>query len=182
LILQLNRACVEGNDDLSQEVINVILRADLLIGPYIANSNPDVLKAWLGVRTLALSMYLGSSSEEDGDEALPANDAVGTIWLLPLSSPAKSGKVRSTVDDPIEMDDSEDMAPKTKQSLHKITTLGPIKTSSSKQPANFQESKKVVALSSSAVGKAAVKAPVDHEPFVGDMHKVCVRGHSSPPS
>jgi hypothetical protein len=125
-------------------------------------------------------MYLGSSSEEGGDEALPANDAVGTIWLPPLSLPAKSRKACSTVDDPIEMDDSEDMAPKTKQSLRKITTLGPIKTSSSKRPANFQESKKAVASSSSAVGKAAVKAPVNHEPFVGDMHKVWLVSVSQP--
>jgi hypothetical protein len=46
LILQLNRACVEGNADLSQEAIDVILRADLLIGLFVADSNPDVLEAW----------------------------------------------------------------------------------------------------------------------------------------
>jgi hypothetical protein len=159
LILQLNRACVEGKADLSQEAINVILRADLLIGPYVADSNPDVLEAWLGIRTLAFSMYLGdSTSEEDNEEAQPLNDAAGKIRLPPLSSPVKSGKARPTIDNSINMDDSEDTAPKTKPSLRKITALGPIKTSLSKQPANSQEPRKAVASSSKTAGKAAAKA------------------------
>jgi hypothetical protein len=114
------------------------------------------------------------------DEAQPANDAVGTIRLPPQSSPVKSGKAAPTIDDPIEMDDSEDTAPKANQSLRKITALGPIETSPSKRSANPQESKKAVASSSKAVGKAVVKAPVDHEPFVGDLHKVWLTPVSRP--
>ena len=64
--MELYRTCVEGNANLTAEAIDVIKRADFLVGPYVEDLDPATVDAWITVRTLAYSLYLSEeSSEED---------------------------------------------------------------------------------------------------------------------
>lgn len=155
--------CVEGNGILSPEAVDLVLRADKLVGPYIADCDPASVDAWLNVRTLAYSMHQSeeSSGEEEGDLPQPGS-SVGKI-RLPPNSPSKPREVDQMLEDNVGMDDGNETVSKAKVK-RKIKAIGLIAS-----PAKSQEMKKTTSSSKSA-GKIPAKPGVDHEPFIAAMH------------
>lgn len=157
----MHRACVDGTEDLSAEAIDVIKRADLLVGPYIEDTDPATVDAWLTVRTLAYSTYVSEGSSAEGEETPQRPEGTGTI-RLPPSSPTKLRAANPAIDDNVDMDDGEETASKAKPK-RKITAIGPIGS-----PSKSQEGKTVAP--SSMTNKIPSKPSVEHELFVAGRH------------
>jgi len=175
VIKGLHKACIEGDDDLPPEWIKVVIRADQLVGPFVADSDPPVLEAWLSVRTLAYSVYESdeTSGPDEGNPTRPVS-SVGTICLPAAPSPSKPPtSSQQTLDGSVDMDEGEATASK-KPQKRKITAIGPIKS-----PSKAQESKKT-ASSSSKANKIPTKPSVDHEPFLTGTHSTWPKSVSYP--
>ena len=159
---------------MSSDAIKVIIRADQLVGPFVADSDPPVLEAWLSVCMLAYSVYDSEESSEtdDGNPTQPVSSG-GTIRLPAPPSPSRPPTLsQQTLDDNVDMDEGEVTSSK-KSQKRKITAIGPIDS-----PSKSQESKKIA--SSSKVNKIPSKPSVDHEPFVAGRHTLWPKSVSNP--
>lgn len=159
---------------MSYDAIKVVIRADQLVGPFVADSDPSVLEAWLSVRTLAYSVYDSdeSSKTDSGNPTRPVSSG-GTIRLPALPSASKPLTLsQQTFDDSVDLDEGEVTASK-KSQKRKITAIGPLES-----PSKSQESKKTA--SSSKANKIPSKPSVDHEPFVAGRHLLWPKSVSYP--
>lgn len=170
----LQEAAFEKNEDLSPEAIKVVIQADQLVGPFVADSDPTVLESWLSVRTLAYSVYESDeSSEVEVETSTRPISPGGTVRpSLPPSPSKPPASSQLTLDDIDDMDEGDETASKKKQK-RKITVLGPIKS-----PSKSQEDKTVA--SSSKTAKVALKPSVEHELFVTGRHTLWPKSVSSP--
>ncbi len=138
----------EGNDDIPPDAVALIARADPLISPFLALTDPDFINAWHVIRMLS-KMYLA-------DPKGKAKPSVSSP--LTLKIPRTSPSVVSEGGDPINIDNDGDPGLQIVAETAKISVSDPIAV----PPVRIRVEK----------SKAASKVPVDHEPFDGTIHTV----------
>ncbi len=138
----------EGNDDIPPEAVALIARADPLISPFLAFTDPNFINTWHGIHMLSKMYPVDPKSKAKLSVSSP----------LTLKIPRTLPSLVSEGSDPINIDNDGDPGLQIVAETAKISVSDPIAV----PPVKIHIEK----------SKTASKVPIDHEPFDVTIHMV----------